>query len=381
MDNNIYEKIDSLPIHPVEKYRIKMTIQCKDCEYIPKVPQAGQTFDGENGRYQLMHNGVKVIEGGYLGIWTTELIKLLRGHHEPQEEKAFHEILKHIPENSTMVELGSWWSYYSLWFQKEITNAQNYMIEPDPSYLEIGKQNFSLNKMSGRFYNAAIGRHTIVKAMVRCESDNMERAMPIMTMDDFCDREGINKVDLILCDIQGYELEMLQGLTKSIEKGMIRFVVISTHHHTISNDPLIHQKCMSFLLEHEAYVLVEHTVYESYSGDGLIVASFNPADRSIPPIEVSRNLSRNNLFRELEYDLADAFEDRKRISISLDTVRSERDALQSERDALQLERDALQMMLEHVYQSRSWRITRMFRFFTSKARFFFSKVNKFFRSA
>lgn len=354
MENTTHERIDALPIHPAEKQRIKMSIQCKDSEYIPKVPQAGQTFEGENGRYQLMHNDVKVVEGGYLGLWTTELIKLLRGHHEPQEERAFHEILKFIPENSTMIELGSWWSYYSLWFQKEISGAKNYMIEPDPSYLEIGRKNFSLNGMSGNFLNAAIGKQTIEHAMVRCESDNVERPMPIITVDDFCDREGIDKVDLVLCDIQGYELEMLQGSARSIEKGMLRFVVISTHHHTISNDPLIHQKCLSFLQEHGAYILIEHTVSESYSGDGLIVASFTPADRSIPPIEISRNLSRNSLFRELEYDLADAFEERKKISLA-------RDTFHSERDALIIERDTVHNALVQVYQSHSWRVTRPLR--------------------
>ena len=361
MENALYDRIDALPIHPVEKYRIKMTIQCKDCEYIPKVSQAGQTFDGVNGRYQLMHNGVKVIEGGYLGLWTTELIKILHGHHEPQEEKAFYEILKCISENATMIELGSWWSYYSMWFQKEIANAQNYMIEPDPTYLEIGKQNFALNGMTGHFYNAAIGKNSIEDALVRCESDNIERPIPIISVDDFCERENIKYVDLLLCDIQGYELEMLQGAEKSMEKGIIRFMVISTHHHTISNDPLIHQRCLSFLQEMGAHILVEHTIYESYSGDGLIVASLSPDDQNLPMIEVSRNYSRSSLFRELEYDLVDAIEDRKRVDLERDAFRNERDALRTERNALRLERDNLQNLLTQVCQSRSWRITRPLR--------------------
>lgn len=41
-----------------------------------------------------MHNGVKVIAGGYYGSWMTEIIRLLQGHHEPQEERVFYENIK-----------------------------------------------------------------------------------------------------------------------------------------------------------------------------------------------------------------------------------------------------------------------------------------------
>jgi hypothetical protein len=43
-------------------------------------------------------------------------------------------------------------------------------------------------------------------------------------------------------------------------------------------------------------VLVQHDVFESYSGDGLIVASFEPADRSIVLPSISRNVSKPCLF-------------------------------------------------------------------------------------
>ena len=44
--------------------------------------------------YQLMHNGIKIIQDCYYGSWITTLIEILKGHHEPQEEKVFYEILK-----------------------------------------------------------------------------------------------------------------------------------------------------------------------------------------------------------------------------------------------------------------------------------------------
>jgi hypothetical protein len=39
---------------------------------------------------------------------------------EPQEELAFNEVLKHIGPHANMIEIGGFWSYYSLWFYDKI---------------------------------------------------------------------------------------------------------------------------------------------------------------------------------------------------------------------------------------------------------------------
>src|SRR5690242_2841455 len=92
------------PINNANRRRIELTVACKDCEQLPKVSGAGKIYHKDGIRYQLMHNGVKVIEDGYYGAWMTELIKQLRGHHEPQEEFVFSKILKNLPKGATMVE-------------------------------------------------------------------------------------------------------------------------------------------------------------------------------------------------------------------------------------------------------------------------------------
>src|SRR5581483_4352870 len=89
--------------------RVLLTIGADDCDYIPKVPQAGEVFEEIGYSYQLMHNGVKVLKDCYYDSWATDVIYGLKGHHEPQEEKVFYEVLKYIPPNATMIELGSYW--------------------------------------------------------------------------------------------------------------------------------------------------------------------------------------------------------------------------------------------------------------------------------
>jgi hypothetical protein len=66
--------------------RVDLITSCRDTDIIPRVEGAGQTF-GENDEFQRMHNGLIVRRGGYHGDWMTEIIRILRGHHEPQEEK------------------------------------------------------------------------------------------------------------------------------------------------------------------------------------------------------------------------------------------------------------------------------------------------------
>jgi len=84
----------------------------------------------------------------------------------------------------------------------------------------------------------------------------------------------------------------------------MRFVVVSTHHESvysapqvsISGSPTTHEDCIAALKALGATVLAEHGVFESFSGDGLIVASFAAADRSIALPRISRNVRQKSLF-------------------------------------------------------------------------------------
>lgn len=319
--------IESLPLDQELKRRVLMTIGCNDCNYIYKVEHAGEIFTDQDYSYQLMHNGLKIIEGGYHGRGITEIIRLLRGHHEPQEEKAFYEILKHIREGSTMIELGSHWSYYSMWFKKEVSNAINYMIEPDPKNIEVGKENFRINNMRGIFFCASVGGMSTPPRPFECESDNQIRMIPQISVDDFVKDNNIDNVEMLFADIQGYELQMLEGAIKSILNRKIRFLFLSTHHHLISNDPIIHHKCIEFLKKYGAHIIVSHTVAESFSGDGLIVASLYENDKSIPEIVISKNNPTNSLFREIEFDLSDAHSEIQSLKKKIECMKNNSDKL------------------------------------------------------
>jgi len=339
---NTKEYIKKLPLDAYLKNRITLTTSCNDCEYIPKVKNAGKIFPHEKIPYQLMHNGIKVVLDGYHGRGIREIIFLLKGHHEPQEEKIFYELLKHVKKNSIALELGSHWSYYSLWFNREIKGAVNYLIEPDPSNLEVGKLNFKINNAKGSFFNAFISDNSSQNLNFECESDNIIRKIQGVNVDDFLRKNKIDFLEMLLVDIQGFELKMLKGMVRSIREKKIRFLFLSTHHHSISHDPLIHEKCLDFLNQHNAHIIVSHTIFESFSGDGLIVASFDKNDTKLEKIDISRNFSGNYIFKPLSYDLDKAF---KRIDELLSDNISKEIIIKEKNEEI-----------KKIYNSKSWRL-------------------------
>lgn len=288
------------PITPDQQERLTLAALCHDCDTIPKIAGAGTVDRTSSPPVQIMHNGVRVAADCYCGPWMTRIIESLAGHHEPQEEKAFHLVLEALGNARSMVELGAYWSYYSLWFHHRFPGADLLLVEPDPNFLEIGQYNLALNGAAGTFIQAAVDAKPGMEAAFPCESDGQRRPVPLVSVDSLLEDRG--PVDLLLADIQGAELSMLEGMKKSLAAGKVRVVFISTHHHSISGDHLTHEKCLDWLRQQGACILAEHTVEESFSGDGLIVASFDPNVR--PVIHLSYCRARDSVFGLPNHQLA-----------------------------------------------------------------------------
>lgn len=292
---------------PAERARVEMTVRCHDCDDLPKVEGAGGTLEVDGVRRQVMHNGLLVREGAYHGAWMVEVIRRLRGHHEPQEERVFAEVLQRCAPGGCMIELGCFWSYYAAWFARAVDGGHAVLLEPDEPSLRVGQDTFAANGLTGGFHLGAIGATPEPSVAFTRESDGARVEVPRFSVPSLMEAAGIERVELLLADVQGAELSALEGSAELVEAGALRFCMISTHHHSISGDPLTHQKCLDWVRAHGGHVIAEHSVPESFSGDGLIAASFAPADRTMPEIPLSLNRAATSLFREIEYDLADAW--------------------------------------------------------------------------
>src|SRR3569833_2214706 len=133
--------------------RINDVIKCADNKHIPRIKNAGAI----QGNFQFMHNGVKVQRDGYYGSGITRMLVKNKGVHEPQEERVFQEVLKALRANSLLVELGSYWAFYSMWFLSKIECGKTYLYEPSAENLAVGKINYQENNFKGDFNLAYIG--------------------------------------------------------------------------------------------------------------------------------------------------------------------------------------------------------------------------------
>lgn len=279
--------------------RTLMTISCRDSDSIPKVFEAGQTSSFQGERVQVMHNGIKVVYGGYHGDWMAHVIRGLRGHHEPQEELVFHTLMRYIRNRSVMIELGAFWAYYTQWFLRDIPDSIALCIEPDKNNLDIGRRNATLNGTAERvrFINAWIGGDYLPVYAAPTETSDIPIALPMLNCSAVLDQCSEPCIELLHMDIQGAEVPFLGSIDAATARSRLRFIMVSTHHSSISGSKSTHLDCVGILRDLGATILVEHDVIESFSGDGLILASMLLEDRDLWFPSISRNRAETSLFK------------------------------------------------------------------------------------
>jgi Methyltransferase FkbM domain len=199
----------------------------------------------------VLHNGVLVPVSGpysYYGDFSSILV-FNRGVHEPLEEYVFQEVLKILPKAPTMLELGAYWGHYSMWCQKLRPEAKNFLVEPETVNLDAARRNFDFNGFQGTFIQSMVGRGQFL-------------------VDDFFAWQGMAELTILHSDIQGYEMEMLEGAASSFAQKKIKYVYVSTHSNAL------HTSCCEYLREMGYRIEVESDFEsDSTSYDGLIFAS------------------------------------------------------------------------------------------------------------
>lgn len=295
----------ALALEPVRKddFAIALTTSCRDSDSIPKVPNAGGSIIVEGTECQIMHNGLRVVHGGYYGNTMAKIIEGLSGHHEPQEELVFHHILKFVPPRGSIIELGCYWAYYALWFLKEVEGGRALGIEPDPHHIDVGKKNASLNNLPldiRQGYIAPPGSEGPFQTEYS-GAVNIPALSPAAIISEFV---GDGILDILHCDTQGAEVYSIEDCYHLFESGKVRFALFSTHAMEITGSPLTHQSCLQMLKECGGRILAEHDVHESYSGDGLIAVYFGKDCIEFPKIDMSYNRYGNSKFANPIIELA-----------------------------------------------------------------------------
>jgi hypothetical protein len=214
---------------------------------IERVPMAGVV----EANQVYLHNGNRVPltgEDAYSGSFS-QLLVINRGVHEPLEEYVFQELMKCLPDTPVMVELGAYWGHYSMWLKRLKPASTVILIEPEQTYLAVGINNFARNGLRGEFIRSFVGKGHL-------------------QIDAFLQSRGLQRLDILHADIQGYEVEMIEGCCASLNDCLIDYLFISTH----SQD--IHWSIVSSLRDRMYRIEVSSDFdNDATSYDGFVFAS------------------------------------------------------------------------------------------------------------
>jgi FkbM family methyltransferase len=145
--------------------------------------------------------------------------------HEPKI-RAF--IMGHFKEDKIFVDIGANFGGYSV--RAAAWDMKVYAFEPNPENVKIMEKNIEINHVAVNLFPFAIGATVGMARM--SPNGGFSRINPdgsieveMRTLDSF-DLPG---ADLLKIDVEGYELEVLKGAKKTLEK-FHPFIVIEMHY-------------------------------------------------------------------------------------------------------------------------------------------------------
>jgi hypothetical protein len=164
-----------------------------------------------------------------------------------------------------MLELGSHWAHYSMWMALARPEATLHLVEPDPARLAAGEMNFARNGYHGNFRRGFVGQGALA-------------------VDPLMEELGLERLTLRHSDIQGHELEMLDGARGVLAERRIDWLFVSTHSQRLHTGDADRLRWAGYQIEIESDY-DNHTT----SSDGFVMASaphFKPvlSERPAPPL-------------------------------------------------------------------------------------------------
>lgn len=147
-----------------------------------------------------------------------------------------------VKENDVVIDAGANHAYLSIYYGKKVgTNGKVYAFEPDAINIVEMEANIALNPT---VENIKIQEELIwnentkleffeagsVSSSIHYKPENATAILKdAITIDSFQEREQLNRLDFIKMDIEGAEIEAMDGLVEVLEKFKPNFAIASYH--------------------------------------------------------------------------------------------------------------------------------------------------------
>lgn len=151
----------------------------------------------------------------------------IRGHYQPHVLKHLQRFLK---PGMTMFDIGAHFGLFTLVAARIVRpTGRVHAFEPGPSQWRYLTYNIAANKFEDRVQanHVALGDHEGSIGYVPGEVGNIGAShvteegagtatVPLITLDDYCRRNKVDRIDAIKIDVEGYELRVLQGFKETL---------------------------------------------------------------------------------------------------------------------------------------------------------------------
>ena len=188
-------------------------------------------FSGKMGQLKLVKHSSLINVGGYYldsEIGTTAQSWIF----EQYEAKDKCE----VSEGDHIIDGGAFKGETSFWFLSKGA-GKVYAFEPDPNIFSILSENIKRNKAADKIIavqkilSSRIGTFSLYTASSggSATHEGGNETVQGTTLDSFVENEGLDRVDFIKLDVEGAELEVLEGAAETIKKFKPK-MAISVYH-------------------------------------------------------------------------------------------------------------------------------------------------------
>jgi len=251
-------------------------------------------------------NGVRVYDQHLMPA--QRLRYRLRNVHEADEEDLFVRVVSRLPEDGCFVNIGTAIGYYAILAKKLSPRLHVHAVEPLQSFRDCFRENIKLNGLADDdfvVHQCAVGAvdgraaflekgyesqlllnrnaHGYAYRIVHRIKDLLKAALgwlgvkryaaglgrksevTTITLDRLVDKVG-RPIDVMSMDVQGLEVDILNGGKTALDGGVVKTFIIGTHGKTL------HRQCVDVLTQHD-YVIEYDNANTENQPDGIIIAS------------------------------------------------------------------------------------------------------------